>query len=112
MVRPQVLWRYYSASLADFRKHPMTDAATTWPLQAARDQLSQLVKAAATAPQTVTVHGKAAAVVLSPQDYARLKNAPRQRLSAELLRPGLLQDDDAALFDRQPDDDSHRDIAL
>ena len=58
------------------------------------------------------MHGKAAAVVLSPQDYARLKNAPRLRLSADLLRPGLLHDDDAALFDRQPDDDSHRDIAL
>lgn len=51
-------------------------------------------------------------MVLSPQDYARLKNAPRLRLSADLLRPGLLHDDDAALFDRQPDDDSHRDIAL
>ena len=59
------------------------------------------------------MHGKAAAVVLSPQDYARLKNAPRLRLSADLLRPGLLHDDDATLFDRQPDDDnSHRDIAL
>ena len=90
----------------------MTDRATTWPLQAARDQLSQLVKAAASTPQTVTVHGKPAAVVLSPQDYARLKNAPRQRLSADLLRPGLLPDDEAGLFDRQPDDDNHRDITL
>ena len=90
----------------------MSDPATTWPLQAARDQLSQLVKAAAAAPQTVTVHGKAAAVVLSPQHYARLKNTPRQRLSADLLRPGLLQDDQAALFDRQTNDDSHRDTML
>lgn len=90
----------------------MTDPTTIWLLQAARDQLSQLVKAAASAPQTVTVHGKAAAVVLSPQDYARLKNAPRQRLSADLLRPGLLQDDEVALFERPPDNDSHRDIAL
>ncbi len=90
----------------------MPDPSTTWPLQAARDQLSQLVKAAAAAPQTVTVHGKAAAVVLSPQDYARLKNAPRQRLSAELLRPGLLLDIDGSLFDRRPEDEAHRDITL
>ncbi len=46
------------------------------------------------------------------EDYARLKHAPRQRLSADLLRPGLLRDDEAALFDRQPDEDGHRDIAL
>ena len=90
----------------------MADADATWPLQAARDQLSQLVKAAASTPQTVTVHGKSAAVVLSPQAYARLKKAPRQRLSAELLRPGLLVDADVGLFERQRDPDKHRDVEL
>ena len=90
----------------------MTNPSTTWPLQAARDQLCHLVKASTTAPQTVTVHGKAAAVVLSPKDYLRLKNAPRRPLSADLLRPGLLLDDEAAaLFDR-PLDDDHREITL
>lgn len=90
----------------------MTEIATTWPLQAARDQLSQLVKATANGPQTVTVHGRPAAVVLSPGDYARLKAAPRQRLSSELLRPGLLSDSDASLFDRQDDSDAHRAVKL
>ena len=86
-------------------------AATTWPLQSAKDQLSQLVKATADGPQTVTVHGKPAAVVLSPQAYARLKQAPRKRLSAELLQPGLLGDDEA-IFDRDDDRDLQRDPLL
>ena len=55
----------------------MSTAATPWPLQAAKDRFSQLVKAAADGPQTVTVHGKPAAIVLSPQAYAKLKRAPR-----------------------------------
>jgi prevent-host-death family protein len=76
----------------------VSDINTTWPLQAARDQLSQLVKAAAHAPQTVTVHGKPAAVVLSQQSYARLRALPAavQPLGARGLRrlamasPGLV----------------------
>ena len=90
----------------------MSDDNTHWPLQSARDQLSQLVKAAAHAPQTVTVHGKPAAVVLSPQRYAQLKNARRQSLSADLLRPGLLDDADYALFDRDRGSNDHRDVVL
>ena len=90
----------------------MNEPNTNWPLQSARDQLSQLVKAAAQGPQTVTVHGKPAAVVLSPHSYARLKNAPRQSLSAELLRPGLIDDAEAALFERSPEADGHRDVLL
>ena len=42
----------------------MSTAAIPWPLQAAKDRFSQLVKAAADGPQTVTVHGKPAAIVL------------------------------------------------
>ena len=61
--------RYCSAGLAEFRRSTTTTTTTTtWPLQVARDQLSQWVKAAASAPQAVTVHGKPAAVVLSPKD--------------------------------------------
>lgn len=63
--------------------------ASDWPLQAARDGLSQLVKAAAERPQTVTVHGKPAAIVLSPAEYQRLRRRARGPLSAALLQPGL-----------------------
>ena len=90
----------------------MSDDPTTWPLQAARDQLSQLVKAAADGPQTVTVHGKPAAVVLSPAAYGRLKRAHRGSLSAALLQPGLLGAEDESLFERPRDRAKHRDIAL
>lgn len=90
----------------------MSNTMPTWPLQTARDQFSQLVKAAGQAPQTVTVHGKPAAIVLSPQAYARLQNAPRQALSAELLRPGLLEEAELALLERQRDSDDHRDVTL
>lgn len=89
----------------------MTDTSSTWPLQAARDQFSQLVKAAGQAPQTVTVHGKPAAIVLSPQAYARLKQPAGKSLSSEFLRPGLLDEDELTLLDRQADMDAHRDQA-
>lgn len=80
----------------------MTNPDTTWPLQAARNGLSQLVKSAASAPQTITVRGKAAAVVLSLQHYALLNGPARQSLSACLLRPGLLLDDEFPPADRAP----------
>lgn len=82
-----------------------------WPLQTAKDQFSRLVKAAGDAPQTVTVHGKPAAIVLSPAEYDRLRKAPRKSLSAGLMRPGLLGDDED-LFERDRSDDAHREAPL
>ena len=89
----------------------MPTTQTHWPLQGAKDQFSQLVKAAALAPQTVTVHGKPAAIVLSPQAYAKLKRAPRGKLSDELLRPGLIEDGED-LFARDDDRDLDRAVEL
>ena len=89
----------------------MSTAAIPWPLQAAKDRFSQLVKAAALAPQTVTVHGKPAAIVLSPQAYAKLKQMPRGKLSAELHRPGLMEDGED-LFARDDDRDLDRAVEL
>ena len=89
----------------------MPTTQTHWPLQGAKDQFSQLVKAAALAPQTVTVHGKPAAIVLSPQAYAKLKQMPRGKLSAELYRPGLMEDGED-LFARDDDRDLERDFSL
>lgn len=86
-----------------------------WPLQAAKDHLSQLVKAAAESPQTVTVHGKPAAVVLSPQEYGRLKGRGGRRagrLSTDLLRPGLLADDELPGRRGAGPSDQHRDVKL
>jgi antitoxin Phd len=45
----------------------------TWQLQEAKARFSELMRGAATGPQTITVHGRRAAVVLSADDYDRLK---------------------------------------
>jgi prevent-host-death family protein len=46
---------------------------TVWQLQDAKNRFSEVVKRAqADGPQTVTVHGKPAAVVLSAEAYAAL----------------------------------------
>ena len=44
-----------------------------WPLQDAKNRLSQVVEQACTSgPQTITVRGRARAVVLSVEEYRRL----------------------------------------
>jgi prevent-host-death family protein len=51
----------------------------TWQLQEAKARLSELIKKAATeGPQRITVHGTPAVVVISNDEYARLK---RQKVS-------------------------------
>ena len=44
-----------------------------WQLQEAKNRLSEVVrKARSEGPQVITLHGSAAAVVVSAQDYGRL----------------------------------------
>ena len=64
-----------------------------WQLQEAKGNFSQLIKrAAAGDAQTVTVHGKPTAVVVSAEEYARLTRH-RTKLSSALLRPDLAAED-------------------
>ncbi len=64
-----------------------------WQLQEAKGNFSQLIKRAASGDaQTVTVHGKPTAVVVSAEEYARLTRR-RGKLSDALLRPDLAVDD-------------------
>ena len=64
-----------------------------WQLQEAKSNLSQLIKLAASGDaQTVTVHGKPTAVVVSAEEYARLTRH-KGKLSAALLRPDLAIED-------------------
>ena len=66
-----------------------------WQLQDAKNRLSEVVKRARReGPQTVTVRGERAAVVLSPEDYDAL-TANRPTLVDHLLA-GPLWDDDLA----------------
>ena len=47
----------------------------TWQLQEAKARLSEVIKKAAKeGPQKITVHGEATAVVISSEEYERLKH--------------------------------------
>jgi len=60
-----------------------------WQVQEAKARFSALVRSAETdEPQTITVHGRRAAVVLSADDYDRLKRS--QPSVAEFLRASSL----------------------
>lgn len=64
-----------------------------WQLQEAKGNFSQLIKRAAGGDaQTVTVHGKPTAVVVSAEEYARLTRR-RGKLSTALLNSGLAAED-------------------
>ena len=79
-----------------------------WQLQEAKGNFSQLIKRAAGGDaQTVTVHGKLTAVVVSAEEYARLTRR-RGKLSSALLRPELAAED----LDISRSRDTGRDIAL
>ncbi|NJN45340.1 MAG: type II toxin-antitoxin system Phd/YefM family antitoxin [Candidatus Competibacteraceae bacterium] len=79
----------------------MNNFPNEWQLQEAKNKLSQLVKAAKKGiPQLITVHGKSTAVVISAQEYERLKR-PTSTLSSALLTPIL--DDDDRVFERNSD---------
>ena len=57
--------------------------AKTWQLQEAKNRLSELIKMAAHAPQSITMRGEPVAVVISMQSYKKLIKPPKSL--AELL---------------------------
>lgn len=84
----------------------------TWQMQHAKAHLADLLKAAReNGPQTVTVHGKPAVVVLSTEAYQRLAGT-HESLAAFMQRSPLVQvdDGDELMFDR--DRSLTREIAL
>ena len=50
-----------------------------WQLQEAKAMFSKVVQSASREPQIITVHGKETAVVLSIEEYKKLKN-PKESL--------------------------------
>ena len=65
--------------------------ANTWQLQRAKAELSRLIDTStAKGPQTVTRHGRPAAVVMSAADYQRLASR-RRDFKAFLRRAPLHQ---------------------
>jgi antitoxin Phd len=82
---------------------------TEWQLQEAKNNLSQLIKQAASGEaQVVTVHGRPTAVVVSTEEYARLSRRRSGKLSTALLRPDIAGED----LDFSRDRDTGRNVEL
>ena len=68
------------------RQSPVPDDTNHWPLQDAKARFSEVVRRAAECgPQHVTVNGQERAVVLSAEDYIRLRGQPTGRALVELM---------------------------
>lgn len=72
-----------------------------WQLQEAKARLSEVVRAAATEPQQITVHGEPAAVVVSQDRYESL-TASKPSFVDFMRRSPLLGVDLALRRDRSP----------
>ena len=79
-----------------------------WQVQEAKARFSALVRDASTqGPQTITVHGRRAAIVLSPEDYDRLQRT-RSSFAEFLARSPLAGAD----LDLERDRSLPRDVEL
>ncbi|MEZ2220143.1 type II toxin-antitoxin system Phd/YefM family antitoxin [Rhizobium sp. RCC_161_2] len=82
-----------------------------WPLQDAKNQFSKVVqKARSEGPQTVTLRGARAVVVLSAEDYDALQ-AGKPSLVDDLLS-GPIWDDELADAVARRDKSPSRDVAF
>ena len=70
-----------------------TKVSSTWCLQDAKARLSELVrKAHSVGPQHVTVHGREAVVVISEEEYRRLRGERSGQLLVDLLAGSPLRE--------------------
>ncbi len=84
-------------------------AVDNWQMQQAKASLSELVKRAASrGPQTITLHGRAVAVVLSREDFERLSSNSRSLV--DFMRESPLHGLDDLEFPR--DRGPAREVAL
>jgi antitoxin Phd len=85
-------------------------ASGSWKLQDAKAHFSEVVRAAQTkGPQRVTVRGKAAAIVISAEEYARLAPLAAEPSLHALLSRSPLRDLE---FERESVRAPVRDVAL
>jgi len=79
----------------EINEQTITKEKTQWQLQEAKAMFSEVIKAAILKPQTITVHGKETAVILSYEEYKKLispgktlfefiQNSPLRDLKLEL----------------------------
>lgn len=79
-------------------------ASAVWSIQDGKDGFSALVDAAKNGPQTVTKHGKRAAVLVAADEFDRLtaaKRVPKKNFVEHLLSIPQSDDDDFE-FERLP----------
>ena len=82
----------------------MSDAMHEWKLQDAKNRFSELVRRAKDeGPQSVTLHGRRAAVVLSAETYDRLTQ-PLASFTEFLLSGPAWPDDLVATINDRPRD--------
>jgi prevent-host-death family protein len=75
-----------------------------WPLQDAKNRFSEVVRRARSeGPQTVTVHGRRAAVVLSAEEYDALAKPKRDLVDALLGGPPWDEEFASWVEDRRKD---------
>jgi len=72
-----------------------------WQLQEAKAKFSEVIKAAAVKPQTITIRGKETAVILSVNEYKKFIR-PRQTLF-EFIQSSPLRDLELELPQRLPE---------
>jgi len=72
-----------------------------WSVQDAKNRFSEVLEAARREPQTVTKHGKPTAVLLSADEYARLRKLERLKAPtfAQLLLAMPVGGDDVGRLD-------------
>jgi len=73
-------------------KYVYPEISNYWQLQDAKAQLSELVRRARECPQHVTVNGLERAVVLSTEEYVRLRGQPTGRDLVDLMARSSLAD--------------------
>ena len=72
---------------------PRAAASKSWPLQDAKARFSELVRnAQSEGPQHVSIHGRDTVVVLSKEEYARLKGERSGKELVDLLAGSPLND--------------------
>lgn len=83
-----------------------------WHLQDAKNNFSKVVQKARTeGPQTVTLRGKPAAVVVSAEEYERLAGKNKKKTIVDYLLNGPGWDEEfAAEIERRPKSPSRPDI--
>ena len=91
-------------------KKTSTNQPGRWALQDAKAQFSELVrKAQSDGPQHVTVHGRDSVVVISVEEFRRLKGEPTGKALVDLMANSPLRDVD---FERRSTKGKVRDFEL